>query len=172
MMRKAFVGLRCVLCITPDVVVMKMHDCVIGSHTGLRMMIVGAGVLAVLLLACAGTAAGATWVVDDDGGVDHIDMQTVESHWHMFQHDAQHTGRSAYSGPQDSHVRWTFDDVEEAIHGPAVGEDGTIYLTARKLYAINPEGELKWLYEAGGVNAPVVRDEVVYVISQGGALRH
>lgn len=132
------------------------------------MMIVGAGVLAVLLLACAGTAAGATWVVDDDGGVDHIDMQTVESHWHMFQHDAQHTGRSAYSGPQDSHVRWTFDDVEEAIHGPAVGEDGTIYLTARKLYAINPEGELKWLYEAGGVNAPVVRDEVVYVISQGG----
>jgi len=29
---------------------------------------VGTGVLAVLLLACAGTAAGATWVVDDDGG--------------------------------------------------------------------------------------------------------
>jgi hypothetical protein len=30
--------------------------------------ILSAGVLAVLLLACAGTAAGATWVVDDDGG--------------------------------------------------------------------------------------------------------
>jgi len=52
-------GLRCVLCTAPDVVVMKMHDCVIGSRTGLRMMIFGAGVLAVLLLACAGTAAGA-----------------------------------------------------------------------------------------------------------------
>ena len=51
-------GLRCVLCTAPDVVVMKMHDCVIGSRTGLRMMIVGAGVLAVLL-ACAGAAAGA-----------------------------------------------------------------------------------------------------------------
>ena len=49
-------GLRCVLCTAPDVVVMKMHDCVIGSRTGLRMMIVGAGVLAVLLLACAGAA--------------------------------------------------------------------------------------------------------------------
>jgi hypothetical protein len=36
-----------VLCTTPDVVVMKMHDCVIGSRTGLRMMIFSAGVLAV-----------------------------------------------------------------------------------------------------------------------------
>ena len=49
-------GLRCVLCTTPDVIVMKMHDCVIGSRTGLRMMMFGAGVLAVLL-ACAGAAA-------------------------------------------------------------------------------------------------------------------
>ena len=30
--------------------------------------ILSAGVLAVLLLVCVGTAAGATWVVDDDGG--------------------------------------------------------------------------------------------------------
>lgn len=52
-------GLRCVLCTTPDVVVMKMHDRIIGSRTGLRMMMFGAGVLAVLVLACAGTAAGA-----------------------------------------------------------------------------------------------------------------
>ncbi len=37
---------------------MKVHDCVIGSRTGLRMMMFNAGVLAVLL-ACAGTAAGA-----------------------------------------------------------------------------------------------------------------
>jgi len=35
-----------------------------------------AGVLAVLLvLSCAGTAAGVTWVVDDDGGADYADMQ-------------------------------------------------------------------------------------------------
>jgi len=38
---------------------MKMHDCVIGSRTGLRMMMFGVGVLAVLLLAAAGVAAGA-----------------------------------------------------------------------------------------------------------------
>ena len=34
--------------------------------------------LAVLMLACAGTAAGATWVVDDDdGGADFTSMPTV-----------------------------------------------------------------------------------------------
>jgi hypothetical protein len=60
--QKAFKGLRGVLCSTPDVVVMKGHDCAIGSRTGLRAMLF-AGVL-VLLLACTGTAAGATWVVD------------------------------------------------------------------------------------------------------------
>ncbi len=41
--------------------------------------ILSAGVLAVLLLACAGTAAGATWAVDDDGGADFVNMQTAEA---------------------------------------------------------------------------------------------
>ena len=38
--------------------------------------ILSAGVLAVLL-ACAGTAAGATWVVDDGGGADFASIQAV-----------------------------------------------------------------------------------------------
>ena len=59
---------------------MKRHASVIGSHTGLWTMILGAGVLAVLLvLACAGTAAGTTRVVDDDGGADRVGMQTAEA---------------------------------------------------------------------------------------------
>ena len=42
-------------------------------------LVVGAGVLAVLLvLACAGTAAGATWVVDDDGGAG-VDYMTIQA---------------------------------------------------------------------------------------------
>ena len=45
-------GLRCVLCTALDVVVMKMHDSIIGSRTGLWTMMFSAGVLAVLL-ACA-----------------------------------------------------------------------------------------------------------------------
>jgi len=44
----------------------------------LRSAIFGAGMLAVLVLACAGTAAGATtWVVDDDGGADYTAIQVV-----------------------------------------------------------------------------------------------
>jgi len=47
------------------------------THVVLRTTL-SAGVLAVLLLACAGTAAGATtWVVDDDGGADRMGTQTV-----------------------------------------------------------------------------------------------
>ena len=34
--------------------------------------------LSVLVIACAGTAAGATWVVDD-GGADYASMQTAEA---------------------------------------------------------------------------------------------
>ena len=65
---------------TLDVVVMKRHASVIGSHTGLWAMMLGAGVLAVLLLACAGTAAGATtWVADDDGGADFVNTQDAEA---------------------------------------------------------------------------------------------
>ena len=44
------------------------------SCSGMFALVVGAGVLAVLL-ACVGTAAGATRVVDDDGGADFEDMQ-------------------------------------------------------------------------------------------------
>ncbi|MEA1866077.1 MAG: hypothetical protein U9N46_12980 [Euryarchaeota archaeon] len=39
--------------------------------------ILSAGVLAVLLLACVGVAAGATWVVDDGGGADFASIQAA-----------------------------------------------------------------------------------------------
>jgi len=68
-----------VLSNTLDVVVMKRHASVIGSHTGLWAMMLGAGVLAVLLLACVGAAAGATYVVDDDGGADFENTQDAEA---------------------------------------------------------------------------------------------
>ncbi|MCK4736645.1 MAG: right-handed parallel beta-helix repeat-containing protein, partial [Methanophagales archaeon] len=90
------------------------------------------------------------------------------SPWPMFQHDPQHTGRSPYVGPQTPNIKWIFNGVREAIHGPSVADDGTIYLAASKLYAISPEGELKWQHQAGGVNAPVVRDGMVYVVAYGG----
>jgi len=52
-------GLRRVMNRIPDVIVMKGHDCVIGSHTGLRMMIVGAGTAAGAAAGEEATGAGA-----------------------------------------------------------------------------------------------------------------
>ena len=56
---------------------MIRHISVIDFCTVLRTML-SAGVLAVLVLACAGTVAGAMWIVDDDGGAGCADMQIVE----------------------------------------------------------------------------------------------
>jgi len=49
-------------------------------HVVLRT-ILSAGALAVLLLACAGAAAGATWVVDDDGGAGCVNEPTSTVVW-------------------------------------------------------------------------------------------
>ena len=50
-----------------EMIVMIRHILMSESRTVLRTMVFGAGLL--LLLACTGTAAGATtWFVDDDGG--------------------------------------------------------------------------------------------------------
>ena len=40
-------------------------------------MIFGAGVLAVLMLAGAGAAAGGRWVVDDEGGADFTSIHAA-----------------------------------------------------------------------------------------------
>ncbi|PXF61813.1 MAG: hypothetical protein C4B59_02915 [Candidatus Methanogaster sp.] len=45
---------------------------------GARRRWLSAGMLAVLLvLACAGAAAGATWVLDDDGGAEYMSIQAA-----------------------------------------------------------------------------------------------
>lgn len=57
---------------------MTRHPPTTGIRIDLRT-ILSTGVLVVLALAYAGTAAGAmTGVVDDDGGAGYVGMQTVE----------------------------------------------------------------------------------------------
>jgi hypothetical protein len=65
-------GGLCVRYDTSESIIMTMRPPTTGTHVVLRT-ILSAGVLAVLLvLACAGTAAGVTWVVDDGGGADCV----------------------------------------------------------------------------------------------------
>ena len=57
-------------CNTPELIVMKGRLTMTEIRILLRAMF-SAGVLAVLVLACAGMAAGAIWVVDDCGGAEY-----------------------------------------------------------------------------------------------------
>jgi len=114
----------------------------------------------------------------------------ADSPWPMFHHDPQHTGRSPYEGPHELAIDWQFD-VEGTPGSPAIGEDGTIYLptgqpnqdTQGFLYAINPDGTLRWRYEfvpqpgdpAGQVPVPgfttpaVAADGTIYVHTNAGS---
>ena len=65
-------------CNTPERIVMKRRLPLTETRIVSRILL-SAGVLAALLLACAGTVAGATWVVDGDGGADRMGMQVAEA---------------------------------------------------------------------------------------------
>jgi len=50
------------------------------------------------------------------------------SAWPMFQHDAQHTGRSPYAGPTCNQVVWRWQGAQAFLSTPSIGEDGTVYV--------------------------------------------
>ena len=68
---------------------------------------------------------------------------------------------------------------------PAIGSDGTVYVGSydRNLYAINPDGSLKWKYQTGGwvVSSPAIgsdgtiyvgsHDHKLYAINPDGSLK-
>ncbi len=87
-----------------------------------------------------------------------------ESPWPMFRHDLKHTGRINYTGPATPTVAWTFQVNDAITSSPSIGFDGTIYIGAggyydrfgyntggydSSLYAINPDGSLKWKFKTG-----------------------
>ena len=94
-----------------------------------------------------------------------VDMPPVEpvngpmdSAWPMKCHDTKHTGRSLISTADIQYNeiwRYEFDYTVDA--DPAIGEDGTIYVGGGDdnlpwyLYAIYPNGTLRWRYYAGGL---------------------
>ena len=83
-------------------------------------------------------------------------------------------------------IRWVLEDLED-IHGfPALGPDGTIFVAGRtRLYAVRPDGEIEWTYEAADrvffLSSPAVaadgtlyvggEDSLLYAIGPDGSLR-
>ena len=91
----------------------------------------------------------------------------------------------------DGSKKWDFDTSEMIFSSPAIGVDGTIYFGSQEepgrsllsrigpdiqdgtLWALNPDGSLKWKYETGGwvLSSPVIgEDGAIYFGSGDGNL--
>ena len=72
-------------------------------------------------------------------------------------------------------MRWRCDIDSGSETNPSIGPDGIIYMGGEKLYAINPNGTIKWTYsEPGRVifqSSPAIsNDNIIYVgadVNQG-----
>ena len=72
--------------------------------------------------------------------------------------DAQHTGYSPFTGPENPNLRWRLDLEGEIISSPVVGPDGTVYLGSvirdtrhpkHSITAVRNDGTVKWRFETG-----------------------
>lgn len=73
----------------------------------------------------------------------------------------------------DGTVKWVFPNNPYEVHGPAIGDDGTVYLTGKDLYAVNPtDGSQKWVCPLGTyTSSPAIgEDGTVYVGGEDGKL--
>ena len=88
-----------------------------------------------------------TW--DEDTSGIAVSEPPPRGDWWMFGREPTHNGRSPYLGPQTATLKWRYDIGSGP--GAAIGGDGTIYVGSgdNYLYALNPDGTLKWRYETG-----------------------
>jgi outer membrane protein assembly factor BamB len=73
----------------------------------------------------------------------------LDSLWPMYCHDTRHTGRSPYDTTNTWGEIWRFGIYGQA-GGPAIDENGTIYIGGQNFNAIYPNGTLKWGYGLNG----------------------
>lgn len=98
----------------------------------------------------------------------HIPWPSLaNSPWPIVHGDVQCTGRGRYPGPKKGEIEWVFNIGRGSVNGsPVIGEDGTIYLVTNwQLYAVNPDGSLKWEFTRGFIsNGSVVvgAGDVIY----------
>lgn len=98
----------------------------------------------------------------------------ADSAWPMSLHDARHTSQSSYNGPSWPSLAWSYvttSTVNPPVveSSPVIAPDGTIYITEVRgnVYAINPNGTLKWNYSTGQyaeyTSAAVAADGTLYL---------
>ena len=97
----------------------------------------------------------------------------MDSAWPMYCHDTRHTGRSPYSTVDTWDEIWRFKQpINDFVRGSAIlGDDGTIYFGGWDLYALYPNGTLKWTYDLNYYvwSTPAIDDSgVIYVGDRDG----
>ena len=78
-----------------------------------------------------------------------ISSGPMDSPWPMYCHDNVHTGRSPYSTLNNPlQLKWQFKLKGGSYHcSPVIDSDGFIYVAREDLYAIYPNGTMKWEYD-------------------------
>ena len=74
------------------------------------------------------------------------------TNWSMFGSNARHTRQCGFTGPTNGNQLWEYVTDNIVTASPAVANDGTIYVGSEdvSLYAMNPDGSVKWTFESGG----------------------
>ena len=85
----------------------------------------------------------ASKILNEEGLVNH--------QWPMYSHDVKHTGLSSYSTEENPLTeKWRFLlDWDTYYAGFIIDSNGIIYGGGQTLFAINPNGTMKWSYNPG-----------------------
>jgi len=88
--------------------------------------------------------------------------------WWMDHHDAQHAGRSIFSGPAVPAQKWAYDSGGTIWSHPALAANGTLYFGNNNgtFTALKPDGTPLWQYSMGsavGSSPAIGKDGTIYV---------
>jgi peptide/nickel transport system permease protein len=80
--------------------------------------------------------------------------------WNTARHDPYGTRWTSSVGPQEPVISWTFEDPSGFSGGPAISEQGLIYIASNGgiLYALDQDGSIYWVTElpASPVGSPAI----------------
>lgn len=92
--------------------------------------------------------------------------------WKMFQHDAQHTGRSIHCGPIHPRRLWSFDEQLYASNAPAIDDSGHLAIgTSNGVAIFEFDGTAAWKYTDGaamitGCSPAFGPDNSLYIVAR------
>ena len=107
--------------------------------------------LLVLFLLLSTSFLGVSNQVTDDSNKSETNMSSLVSPWPMYCHDSKHTGRSPYNTKDNPMTeKWSYSLYGYSDHcAPVLDSQGTIYVADSHIYAIYPNGTLKWEFVYG-----------------------